>query len=271
MNAEVSSAGAEQQTSDQGGDAEEIGLQSLGQLLQDSEPTDESAGVDDQQGDSGSDKDTKLTKFNDLAGRLETDLDELYALEVSLDESDEPVTIEMLKDHYKDRGQHELERIEFEEHRAEQTQELMRANQELQEILELLPKNAVAPEVLAKVREKHEATRTVELKKTLQVIPEWNDADRRQADIAAMADHLAAYGFPIDYLKQVVNHQQLRYIRDNWMREQRMKKALEAVRAAKPKKQAGTTPASQVKKRAQPVGGKSNAPNKLAEVFSNLE
>ena len=40
------------------------------------------------------------TKFNDLAGKLGVELDDLYKLEVSQAEDGTPVTVEDLKDHY---------------------------------------------------------------------------------------------------------------------------------------------------------------------------
>lgn len=224
------------------------GMKTLSELLAASEDNadNEDSSGEDKAASSGSDKDTRLTKFNDLAGKLEMELDDLYKLELTLSEGGDPVTVEQLKDAYANKSDHDLNVIEFEERRTQEEQQMMRVKAELQEILQALPKQAVKPEVLEKIRAKAEATNKVERQKTLEVIPEWKDPKVRETEIAAMADHLQGYGFPVHYLKQVVSHQQLKYIRDNWRREERVRKAIEQVRAGKP----GKTPASKAQKKA---------------------
>lgn len=264
-------AGAAEDTQQQ----EELpaGMQSLAELLAASEQENQdqaSGDAEDQQ--SGSEKKpADLKKFNDLAGKLGMELDALYNLEISSSDDGDPVTIEALKDMHKGRDEFELTKLEFEEHRTQQTNDLTRAKAELQEIMQMLPAKAIKPEVLERIREKTAKQTTLERKKTLQVIPEWKDAKAREADITGMAEHLQGYGFPINYLENVVNHQQLRYIRDNWQREQRVSKALEQVRAGKP----GKTPAAKANRKAplkQPVTSikRGSARNKLEAVFSNL-
>lgn len=274
MESSTDSAGASEQVNDQ--DALPDGMTHLTELLaaDGSKETSEggSSGEDDA-ASSGSDDKTQPTKFNDLAGKLGMELDALYKLEISSSEDGEPVTIEQLKDSHKDRADFDLKVIEFEERRTQQEQDLMRAKSELQEILQALPKNSVRPEVLERIREKSEKTTALERQKTLEVIPEWNDEDVRQSDIAGMAKHLEGYGFPLNYLKQVVSHQQLKYIRDNWQREQRIRAALEKVRAAKPDKSIASKPQKAAPKKGTDLSkikrGKSSS--KLEAVFSNLE
>lgn len=269
MNAVESSAGAETEQPDVEQSAP--GLESLGELLAADEPSDNTTAGADEQGQRGSDDTALPTRFNDLAGRLDIDLDALYKLEVTTSEDGEPVTIEALKDAYTGKAQTDLERIEFEEYRAEQQKELLRANQELQEILASLPSNAVKPEVLERIRAKRETVMQVEREKTLQVIPEWKNEEARTAEIAAMAEHLKGYGFPPEYLAGVTSHQHFKYIRDNWLREQRMQKALAAVRAGKPDKRPSSTGTKPAPKKS-PIPSKRGAhPNRLAAVFSSID
>lgn len=250
------------------------GMTSLAELLSEGEskpePEQEAAGADDQA--SGSEQKPELTKFNDLAEKLGVDLDALYKLQVSSSEDGEPVTIEELKDLHKSKADFELEQIDWKERQLTQEQDLTRAKAELQEILAMLPEKAVKPEALEKIRAKHEAQVKLERKKTLDAIPEWKDAKVRTADIEGMSEHLQGYGFPVNYLENIVNHKQLKYIRDNWQREQRVRKALEQVRAGKPNK----SPAARTQDKApvkNPVGAvkRGSARNTLEAVFSQLD
>ena len=238
---------------------------SLRDLLQDFD-------TDDEAGDSDGSQDETPTKFNDLAGRLGMDLDALYKLEISQAADGSPVTIETLKDTFTKQDEIVLRELEFEERRTAQEAELTQAQAEIREILASLPEKAIKPEVLSKIREKHDAQVRLERQRTLQVIPEWNDAKKREDDMVGMIDHLKQYGYPAEYLSQVVDHKQIKYIRDNWQREQRIRKALERVKAGKPNptktsKPAGKPPAK------KPATGvrRGSARNRLEEVFSNLD
>lgn len=252
------------------------GMDSLSELLAAVEPGDEE--TTEQPGgnaaeSSGSEEQTKPTKFNDLAGATDLDLDALYKLEISLDDSAEPVTIEQLKDSYKQRSEFELERIEFAETRTQQEAELLRAKSELNDILQSLPKNAVRPDVLEKIRTKHEQRMQAERAKTLDAIQSWHDQEKRTADLAAMSEHLGQYGFPTDYLGQVQDHRLFPYIRDNMMREKRIREALAKVRNGKPEKAATSKPQKKAPSKGSTLDkvNKGSHPNKLAAVFSNID
>lgn len=240
----------------------DAGLESLGELLAADEPKAEKIekpGGEDAESGGSQEKKTAPTKFNDLAGATDLDLDALYKLEIQLEGAD-PVSIETLKDSYKEAHDFDLKVIEFEEKRTTEVNELVRAQTELQEILSSLPASAVKPEVLEKLRAKAEQTNTEERQKTLEVIPEWNNAESRAADIGAMVEHLQGYGFPPNYLQQIGNHRQLRYIRDNMLREKRIKAALAKVRTAKPDKSGNASPQSKAASKSvtvKPVAGQS--------------
>lgn len=265
MDASENSAGADQ-TETEAGATEPVGLKDLGELLAQDE--DEASG--DAGESSGSTEKTKPTKFNDLAGVIDIELDDLYKLEISLSEDSEPVTIEQLKDGHAKVAELDLDRAEWEERKTQQEQDLMKAQGELQEILQALPKNSVKPEVLEKIRAKSAATTQLERQKTLQVIPEWKNEQTRETDIAGMTDYLQGYGYPVGYLANVVDHRQLKFIRDAWRQNERMQAAIKAVRAGKPAKSA----TSKAQKKA-PVKKSSVTPrkgqNKLESVLSSVE
>lgn len=244
----------------------EPGINDLAEMLEE----DQGAGAPE--GDArGSDED-RPTKFNDLAGKLGLELDALYKLEVSQAEDGTPVTVEHLKDHYAKQGDLTLRELEFEERRTKQESELMQAQEDLRELMASLPEKAIKPEVLQKVREKHDAQMNLERKRTLEVIPEWNDEDVRTRDIEGMAEHLKQYGYPANQLERIADHRQIKYIRDNWQREQRIRKALEKVKAGKPNPTSKQKPAGKAPSKA-PLSGikRGNARNKLESVFATLE
>jgi len=262
-------AGATEQTIEE----QQPGLESLGEMLALDEPG-EQPGDDDAgaSGDESGSDDAPPTKFNDLAGKLGIELDDLYKLEVSQAEDGTPVTVENLKDAHAKQADLTLREIEFEERRTKSEAGLMQAQEEVRELLAALPEKAVKPEVMQKIRDKHEAHRQVERERTIEVIPEWTDQETRTADMAGMSEHLKQYGYPVDHLERVADHRQIKYIRDNWQREQRIRKALAAVKAGKPNPTKPSKPTGK-SPRKKPLTGvkKGNARNKLEAVFSDLE
>ncbi len=257
-----SQAGAEQQANDQAPDIEH-----LGQLL-----AEDDSGTGVPAGDDSGSENASPTKFNDLAGKLGMELDDLYKLEITQAEDGTPVTIENLKDNHSKQADFSMREIEFEERRTKQESELMRAQEELRELMAALPEKAIAPEVLQKVRDKHDAQVNLERRRTMEVIPEWQDEKTRTADIEGMADHMKQYGYPVDYLERVADHRQIKYIRDNWQREQRIRSALAKVRAGKPNPTSRQKPAAKSPTKS-PLAGvrRGNARNQLEAVFSELE
>ena len=257
-------AGAEQTTEDQ----QQPGIEHLGALLAEDEVQDDAGASGDA---SGSDN-AKPTKFNDLAGTLGLELDDLYKLEIAQAEDGTPVTIEHLKDNHAKQADFSLHEMEFEERRTQQESDLMQAQEELRELMAALPEKAIKPEVLQKVRDKHDAQVTLERRRTLEVIPDWQDETTRTADIEGMAEHMKQYGYPVDYLERVADHRQIKYIRDNWQREQRIRKALAKVKAGKPNPTSRQKPASKAPSK-RPLAGvkRGNSRNPLEAVFSELE
>ncbi len=251
-------------------EGQEPNIEHLGELLAEDEVT-EAPGGDDG-GEGGSQEETTITKFNDLAGQLGMELDELYGLEVSQAEDGTPVTIENLKDHYARHDDLSLREIEFEERKTKTEADLLQAQEELRELMASLPEGAVKPEVLAKVKAKHDAQMKLERARTLDVIPEWKDEDTRKADMEGMSDHLQQYGYPVDHLERVADHKQIKYIRDNYLREKRIRKALAKVKAGKPDPSTRSKPAKKAPVK-RPVSGieRGNARDKLEAVFSNVD
>lgn len=243
-------------------------LEHLGQLLQDSEPAAQNAASDNP----GDDTPAAPKKFNDLAERTGLDLDTLYKLELHTAEDGTPVTIETLKDRYTADTGLTVREMEFEERKTREEGAILQAQEQLRELMAALPERAIKPEVLQKLRDNHEAKIAVERQRTLEIIPEWQDEARRTADIEGMAAHLERYGYPPTHLGQIADHRQLRYIRDNWQRELRIRKALEAVKAGKPNPTTRQKPASKSPAKAPLAGVKrGNYRDTLESVFSQVD
>jgi len=248
------------------------GIEHLGELLTEEDTGEAPKNGAGAQGEESGSEETKPTKFNDLAGRLGIELDDLYKLEISQAEDGTPVTVENLKDHYARQADLSLREVEYEERRIQQEADLMQAQEELREVMAALPEKAIKPEILQKVRDKHAAQMKLERKRTLEVIPDWADEKRRTADLEGMSEHLKQYGYPVNHLERIADHRQIKYIRDNWQREQRIRKALEAVRAGKPNPTKPSKPTGKAPLKTPLTGVKrGQARNKLEAVFSQLD
>jgi len=210
-------------------------LQSLADLFREDEAPAEGAapesGADDGAQPEKGKKPPKALK--DLAERLGLTPESLYAVEIPL-ASGKSMTLGKLKDAAARDGDVTVRELAFEESRTRKESELLRAQAELRELVQALPPNAVKPEVVEALRKRHDNYLTTERARTLEVIPEWQDEDRRAVEIEQLVEHLKGYGFPSSYLQTVHDHRILKYIRDNWQRAERIRRALEQVESGKP-------------------------------------
>lgn len=195
----------------------------------------------------------KPKRLKELAGYAKLTDEELYGIEVpSAIEGAAPYTIGKLKDLAKEHDDFMLNGLKREQEFRDRESAMMRQEQELRDLLALIPENAIKPDVRAKLQAKRTEAETEERKRVLAVIPGWQDRDTRTQELGSMIEHLKDNGFPESYLTSVVDHRVLRYIRNNMVRDQRIKQALEKVTVRKP-----NTPAKGAK-----TGG--NSPTKPA-------
>ncbi len=212
------------------------------------------------------DKDVKPEMFNDLADSLGIELDDLYALKVTTTDGKQ-VTVEELKALQATQDDIAIRELEFEETRAGKEGDLRQAQNELAEIVAALPDGTLKPAVLEKLRAKNAARTEVEQSRILAAIPSWQDEATRSKELTGMAVHLERFGFPANYLATVVDHRQVLFIRESYLREQRITNALAKVRAGKPNP---TTSTKVIGKAAKPAAPKdSNARNGLEAFFNN--
>lgn len=183
----------------------------------------------------------------ELAERLQLKPEDLYAVEVPMSDG-KAVKLGALKDTAAKQDAFTVRELEFEESRVRRESDYVRSLGELRELVASLPPSAVKPEVLEAVRRKHDANVRMERARTLEIIPEWADEAKRTEELAGMVEHLAGYGFPSNFLESLVDHRAIRYVRENYLREKRLKRALEQVShvrssTAAPSKSNGQAPA----------------------------
>jgi hypothetical protein len=172
------------------------------------------------------------------------DVAELYNLSVPSSKEGESFTLGELKDAMAKQSSFQVRELEWEEQRAKAEAETIRARAEMEELLTSLPKSILKPELIEKVKAAYDGRVQAERRKTLEVIPDWKDADRRTSEIEGMVDHLKGYGLSAEYLGTVTDHRMIRYIRENWLRQQRIERVLQSVKEKQPKGQPKSKPAS---------------------------
>lgn len=208
------------------------------------EPDDENqTGDDNQQG--------TVDSIDSLMKRLKVKPEQVYAIKVPMPNGAEPLTIGELKDRVGELVDFETREAQFDQRRVKTEGEILRAQQEVREIMQLLPKEII-PQVqplLEKVRKRHDATMTRERELTLEHIPSWSDEKVRKEEIDGMIEMLSDYGFDETFITTVVDHRALKFIRDQYITNKKIKAALAKVTvpnkrgSKKPSGKSGKAPA----------------------------
>jgi hypothetical protein len=186
--------------------------------------------------ESGTDDDPSkpVDSIDRLMKRYNLSPEQAYAIKVPMPQGAEPLTLGELKDRVGELVELETREAQFDQRRVKAEGELLRAQTEMRELMALIPKEQLTPAVLDKVRQKHEATMNRERQATLEHIPEWRDEKRRTEDISGMIELLEDYGLGGTFLSTVVDHRALKFIRDSYLRDKRIKEALARVKSGKP-------------------------------------
>jgi hypothetical protein len=188
---------------------------------------DDSAGGDaDQNAEPGKPK-GKPKKFNDLAERLGLELTDLYKLEVTASKDGSPVTVEQLKDLHSKSDEITVRELEFAERVSNKEAEWTKAQQEVQALFAAIDPKAITPALRERVTKDLERQRKLESDLIAESIPEWKNDAVRNAEIKGMVESLEGYG--LGSLLKTPHHKLFRYVRDNYLRAERIKKALAAV------------------------------------------
>ena len=158
----------------------------------------------------------------------------------------EPLPIGELKDRIGELVDLETREMQFEQRRMRTEGETLRAQAEMRELMALIPRDKITPELVNKIRQRHEATQKKERELTLETIPDWQNETRRTEDISGMIEMLGDYGFDESFITTVVDHRALKFIRDAYLTQKRIKAALAKVTV--PQKKGGHRPSSKTAK-----------------------
>lgn len=191
-----------------------------------------------------------------LSKRLGFKPEQIYGVKIPLADGAEPLTIGQLKDRIGELVDLETRETQFEQRRLRSEGELMRSQAEIRDILQMIPKEHIRPEIVNKIRQRHETNMAHERRMTLEHIPEWRDEKRAGEDLQGMIDLLGEYGFDETFIGSVHDHRAIKFIRDMYLRDKRIKAALAKVTTPENKGQRGS--AKTKKAAARPNQSQSN-------------
>jgi hypothetical protein len=182
------------------------------------------------------------------AKRLGLKPEQVYAIKVPMPNGAEAVSVGDLKDRIGELVELDTREMQFDQRRIKAEGDLLRAQTEMRGVLSLLPPEVVQklPALTEKVRKQHVETQRRERQLTLEHIPEWQDEQRCTQDMDGMIGFLSEWGFDESFLGTVVDHRAMKFIRDMYLRDAKIKRAMKDVKvparrglrpSAKPAKQ----------------------------------
>jgi hypothetical protein len=178
---------------------------------------------DDSQSD---DPNAPIDSLDRAVRKLGMTAENAYKIKIPMRDGLEPMTLGELKDRVSEVVDLEQRELQFDQHRRDREGELLRAENEVRELMQLIPREQLKPELVERMRGQHESTMRRERTLTLQHIPEWRDDSKRLADIEGMSELAQSYGFPESFITTVVDHRALKMLRDFFRMDQRIRKAL---------------------------------------------
>lgn len=179
--------------------------------------------------------------FSDLAKGLGVEPGDLYDVEIALSEGREPVTLGALKDSYQDQAQITERETTLAEREVKASNDVMTARRQLEQLVQLLP--TIPPELIKQVETLDADKLRTEQRLMVEAIPEWSNAAVLAADSKAIAEHLKPYGFSAAEVGLIQDHRLAKYVRDQMLREQRIKDATGTANAKTAAKNTGKKPA----------------------------
>jgi hypothetical protein len=185
---------------------------------------------DDDNIDSDDDLSQPPETLEALSKRLGVKPEQVYNVKIPLSVNGaEPLTIGQLKDRVSELVDLETREAQFDQRRIKSEGETLRMQAEMRELLAMVPKEHVSPELVDKVRKRHDETMKRERQMTLEHIPDWQDEKKRAEDLQGMVDLMKDYGFDESFIGTVADHRALKFIRDMYLRDKRIKAALAKV------------------------------------------
>lgn len=226
--------------------------------------------------DTADDPDKPVDSIDRLMKRYKLTEEQAYALKVPMADGEEPLTLGQLKDKVRSYKTFETDVTEFEERRIQQEGDLLRAQTQLRSVIDLIPKEAIKPEVLKALAAMDQTRAKREKQLTLGAIPAWRDETRRTAEIEGMGTLLEDYGLGAGFLETILDHRAIKLIRDFYLMRSRVQKSLAEVRD--PARRPGQRPSSKSRPAQRPITPSNRTANRaptqqdrLVALFSSKE
>lgn len=164
-----------------------------------------------------------------LAETLGVEVSELYNLELT-DGTGKTHKLGALKDLAVQQDKVTAKELELSERETTESNNLLRQRQELEQLVGMIPREMLKPELIERIRSEREKYIAQEVDKLIDVIPEWKNQATLAADKSQMASFLKEYGIEPETLQGMVDHRFIKLIRDSWQRKARIDKAMAAVK-----------------------------------------
>ncbi len=159
----------------------------------------------------------------DAAEKLGMKIEDLYALDVPMRDGVEPIKLGALKDFARQSADVAELTVELETQRSDFENSMIRAKQELQEVVNLLPN---VPDVLI---EQARATITEnqqrEHSRLMEIKPDWKEPEVYQQARSDILEAVADYGFTRSDLDLVIDHRLTKLLHDFSMLKRRVASA----------------------------------------------
>jgi hypothetical protein len=143
------------------------------------------------------------------------------------------MTIGQIKDKFAQWDSLEADRLALSERQVKADKEQVARNDEVRELLSMIPKEHLNKETLERAAARVVQRRQQATAELLASIPEWKDEARRAADLKEISTSLKGYGIPEHFAASITDPGIMRFLRDAIRREAQVNKALEAVREVK--------------------------------------
>lgn len=163
--------------------------------------------------------------LKDLAETLGLEDKDLYAIQVPMADG-KTMTIGELKDAVAKQDDLSVRELELEERKAKLEAEITRERADLEALVKLIDPKALTPQFVEEVKRRAADEAKREMQATLELIPEWQNADVREKELAGMVEYLKGFGIPPTFLSAAPNHKLFRLVRDAWQRKTRVEAAL---------------------------------------------
>jgi hypothetical protein len=203
-----------------------------------------------------------------LSKRLGFKPEQIYNVKIPLADGAEPLTLGQMKDRVGELVDLETRETQFEQRRMQSEGELLRSQTELRELIGMIPKEHINPEIVNKIRKRHEANMAFERRQTLEFIPEWRDEKRAGEDLQGMIEFTKRWGFDEGFMATVHDHRAIKFIRDMYLRDKRIQAALAKVTTPDSKGQ--KTSAKTKKAAARPMQSQANRKGAVPDTRQRL-